>query len=100
AIERGNKPDRTVFYFSYIPPYMYGDEYIYNLKPYDNDSLVNIHAINYMRFGKISRDNIVTFKKKKSISLWNLRRDSTTITIDTISFLDRGSVKTKAVHDY
>lgn len=95
AIEKSTAATgRNVIYFSYIPPYIYGNSPYYSLPLYDDASFININNINYIQFGKLSCGEI-KFIKEASVSIWKvtLNTTETTVTINKVAFLDRGKVK-------
>lgn len=98
-VEKEDKKEKKIIYFSYIPPYKVNnvDNYLTQIVFNENDNLVNIHLINYIYFGKLFFDEIVQINKVKSLSNWNIsfKKDKTEIFVNSITFLDRGKIKTR-----
>lgn len=97
-VEKGDFEEKRMIYFSYIPPYKIGNNYYLNQKVFnENPNLVNLHLINYMYFGKVFQDKIVQINKGKSLSTWKIDFDraKTQININSVTFIDRGRIKTK-----
>lgn len=86
---------KNFFQFNYIPPYIPKgyDSFVYDMIPFEDENLININFINYFQFGKM-KGNQVTLKREKSISIWKVSESSNEISIDELTFLDRGKMKT------
>lgn len=87
-VEKDHKDQKRVIYFSMIPPYRYGDQWIYSYPLYNNESVFNIDQINYVQFGTLNRDHEVKFIKDISVSIWKITLNDTFLGIDNVLFLD------------
>lgn len=84
--------DRNVINFNYLAPFVFYNEYYYDYPLYDRFNLINLGYINYIQFGKLNHDEIRLIRNK-SVSVWRVSFTPNDITVNAVTFLDKGKVK-------
>lgn len=91
---------KNVIYFSYIPPYFFNNKNIFDSKFYNDYNMINLNDINYIKFGKLDKSNRIKFINKKSNSIWNYTFNENFVSIDAVTFLNKGKMKTFGTSEF
>lgn len=82
---------RKVIFFSCYPPYQWKGKNIYDHAFYDDHSIFNIDAINYIMFGQATGNKII-FKRNRYDSVWSFEIDDKKFTINDVQFKNNGKI--------
>lgn len=82
---------KKVIFFSCYPPYQWKGKNIYDHSFYDDHSIFNIEAINYIMFGQATGNKII-FKRNGYDSVWSFQIDDKKITISDVQFKNNGKI--------